>query len=63
MIQFELFSILIDWTNVNFQLTIGSFCFPVGNVFEFDNIFCLSNMHNEWYLEIFFTVIIGEKGT
>lgn len=64
MIEFELLGFIFDWTNFTFQISIASLTYPFGNVFRTDSLFAFvySDADRSFYLELFFVVIIGEKG-
>jgi hypothetical protein len=61
MISFDAYNFMIDWTNVMFQVAVFSFTYPFNGVFRTDSLFALVWNEGEWYLEIFFFTVIGEK--
>ena len=63
MISFDFYNLMIDWTNIIFQVSFFSFTYPETSkgAFRTDSLFALVWNNGEWYLEIFFSVIVGEK--
>lgn len=61
MIWLQAFDVLIDFTFWNFQLSFITFFFPHQDYFKSISLFCFSYFDDEFYLELFFIVLVGEK--
>jgi hypothetical protein len=60
MIMLELFSLMIDWTYLNYQLSVFTIHYPFKGIFRTSSLFALIT-GDEIFLEVFFITLIGEK--
>jgi hypothetical protein len=61
MISIEFLNFLIDWTFFNIQFSILSCTYPWNGVFRTDSLFAFAYTDKEFYLELFFVIIVGGK--
>ena len=60
MIGFNLFEIIIDWTMLMFSVSLITIEFPHDGYFKNYSLFAVL-IDDEFYLEIFFITLIGQK--
>lgn len=61
MLGFSLFDFLIDWVGKNFEFSILTLEYPVESYFRKDSLLTIGFYNGEFFLEMFFIVLIGEK--
>jgi len=61
MFHFSVFDLLIVWLDKCYELSLCTFEYPFQNYFRKDSLFSVGYYEGEWFLELFFNIIIGEK--
>lgn len=61
MIAFSLLDFLIDWLGKNFEISILTIEYPEEGNFRRDSLFTFGYYNGEFFIELFFNVLIGAK--
>ena len=62
MIMINLFELVLDWTELSFEIAILTFQYPRNELFENKSLFVLAyNKDSGWLFEFAFVLLIGDK--
>jgi len=61
MLNFCFVTLLLDWFCNNYSFSIVTIEYPYNGYFRCDSLFAVEFVEHQWYLELFFITIIGEK--